>query len=133
MHLLPQHPTQHLSCYDFYQFLAVSVRLLLLFRLTILGTPQATFTRLFRRLLVPPRIFQSIPTISSALLRFLVHCYDFQSIATISRAIFVLSSPSPRLLDHFRGLYSGFLVFTSYQIPSHLVYRDPSRLTANIY
>ncbi len=34
-------PTQHLSCYDFYQFLAVSVRLLLLFRLTILGTPPS--------------------------------------------------------------------------------------------
>ncbi len=41
MHLLPQHPTQHLSCYDFYQFLAVSVRLLPLFRLTILGTPPS--------------------------------------------------------------------------------------------
>ncbi len=41
MHLLLQHPTQHLSCYDFYQFLAVSVRLLLLFRLTILGTPPS--------------------------------------------------------------------------------------------
>ncbi len=38
----------------------------------------------------------------------------------------MLFSPSPHLLDHFCGLYSGFLVFTSYQIPSHLVYRDPS-------
>ncbi len=28
------------------------------------------------------------------------------------------------LLDHFRGLYPGFLVFISYQIPSHLVYQD---------
>ncbi len=51
----------------------------------------------------------------------------------VTRAIFVLFSPSPRFLDHFHGLYPGFLVFTSYQIPSHLVYRDPSRLTANIY
>ncbi len=31
MHLLLQHPTQHLSYHNFYQFLAVSVRLLLLF------------------------------------------------------------------------------------------------------
>ncbi len=45
----------------------------------------------------------------------------------------MLFSPPPRLLDHFRGLYSGFLVFMSYQIPSHLVYRDPSWLTANVY
>ncbi len=65
--------------------------------------------------------------ISSVLLRFLVPLPRFLE------PFFVLFSLSPRLLDHFRGLYSGFLVFTSYQIPSHLVYRDPSWLTANVY
>ena len=118
-----------------------------------------TFIRISKRLFDSPRIYSLIQTFIR-LSKLLFSCPNVYSIPymSIQLSTCLFDSPnvypvvhmftqlSPRLLGQshvyqtsftfYRSVLSiqhGFLVFTSYHIPFHLVYQDPFWLIASIY